>query len=212
MAAQQVLTEEQNEHSNSIAARYCASLTTYATSEHGGYGITGTVGFAAQLGNSWNTDLLSFYSPASGELNAAFHPNTMIGWASGSYYHLVNPDTGMTRDAAGVIDFGNGGFKDKSATLQAGVINLQAAQSTETGATSGNMICSQPFQGATYKKIVINLAALLGAASYTFPTPFTVAPDYFIGGAAAGATVIVSTTTVTVTGATSTGVITLEGF
>lgn len=54
--------------------------------------------------------------------------------------------------------------------------------------------------------------ALAGTAAYTFPTAFSVTPDYFIGVTATGATVsAISMTAATVTGSASTGTIVLEG-
>ena len=93
------------------------------------------------------------------------------------------------------------------------VLDLTAAQTTVAGSSSGSAVFSQPFQGTSYKKVVINLAALNGTAAYSYPTAFSVTPDYFIGGAASGATVTaISITAVTVTGITSTGVVILEGY
>jgi hypothetical protein len=85
--------------------------------------------------------------------------------------------------------------------------------STVACSTSGNAFFQEPIQGLNDKKVLIRLAACLGTASYTYPTAFTNTPDYFIGGAASGASVSsVSTTAVTVTGATNTGNITLESY
>jgi hypothetical protein len=61
--------------------------------------------------------------------------------------------------------------------------------------------------------VIISLNSLVGTAAYTFPTPFTVSPDFFIGANAGGSSVIaISTTGVTVSGTGGTGLITLEGF
>lgn len=161
-------------------------------------------------GGGYNADV---WQAVSGGWTHNITGGGMLGFTSGSGGLLSLPaDVGISRAAANTLNIGNGALSDSSATVQLGVVNLQAAQSTIGGATSGNMVCSQPFQGASYKKVVINLAALLGNASYTFPVAFAIKPDYFIGGAAASASVSVSTTAITVTGATSTGVIILEGY
>lgn len=86
-------------------------------------------------------------------------------------------------------------------------------QTVVNGATSGTITCSQPFQGSSYKKVIIYAAALNGAAVYTFPTAFTFVPVLMTatGGAFVGSTTI-SSTQITVTGSTQTGFIILEGY
>jgi len=88
-----------------------------------------------------------------------------------------------------------------------------SSQTTVSGSTSGSAVFSEPFQGSFYKKVIALLETLDGTASYTFPTPFTETPDYFIGASASGATLTaLSTTAVTISGAPSSGVIVLEGY
>ena len=97
-----------------------------------------------------------------------------------------------------------------------GPLDTASPQTTVNCSTSGTVVYSQPLQGISDKKVVAVLAACRGtAATYTFPTAFTVAPDYFIGKAATGAVVsAISTTavTITITGAAISGTITLEGY
>lgn len=89
-------------------------------------------------------------------------------------------------------------------------IAISSTKSTISGSTSGTIIATQPHTGASYKRVAIYVNALVGTASYTFPTAFLFTPDVQ-GGQGATAT-SVSTTAVTITGSTTTGWVFLEGF
>ena len=82
-----------------------------------------------------------------------------------------------------------------------------------TGSTSGTASFSQPFQGTTYKKVIIYCASLLGTAAYVFPATFTQTPQILTtNGLAASVVTTLTVSGCTLTGATSTGFIILEGY
>lgn len=94
-----------------------------------------------------------------------------------------------------------------------GSLLLDTVQTTVSGSTSGNAKFSQPLSGSSLKIIEIYCAALLGTASYTFPIAFTNTPVVITtSGPAASVVTSLSTTAVTITGATTTGPIMIIGY
>jgi hypothetical protein len=92
-------------------------------------------------------------------------------------------------------------------------VNTNATQTTVSCSTSGNAVFSQPLQGASDKKVLIHFGVCLGTASYTFPVPFTNTPSiYASNNVAATIATSLTTTAVTVTGATTSGSLILEDY
>lgn len=88
-----------------------------------------------------------------------------------------------------------------------------AVQTPVSGSTSGDATFTMPEQGTSHKKVIIYLNALLGTASYTFDAPFFFTPAIITtDGVAAAVVTSLSTSAVTVTGATTTGFLILEGY
>lgn len=61
-----------------------------------------------------------------------------------------------------------------------GSVNIDIPQTTITGTTSGSLICSMPYQGTSYKKVIIYCNGYENdtttVQTYSFPTPFLVQP------------------------------------
>ncbi len=83
----------------------------------------------------------------------------------------------------------------------------------EDGSVSGTIDSQMPFRDTAIKRVIIYADALLGTATYTFPTAFSHTPAIVTtNGPASSVVTSLSTTAVTITGATTTGWIILEGF
>jgi hypothetical protein len=95
--------------------------------------------------------------------------------------------------------------------VSAGPINSTSTLTTVNGSTAGTATFTEPFQGASYKKVVVQLGSTLsGTASFTFPTSFTSTPLVVNADPAVTA---LSATAVTVTGTlTLPRTVVLEGF
>jgi len=88
-----------------------------------------------------------------------------------------------------------------------------SAQTVVNGSTSGTATYSEPFQDSGYKKVIVYCSSLSGTATYTFPVAFTNTPVVITtSGPASSVVTSLSTTAITITGATTTGNVIIEGF
>lgn len=98
-------------------------------------------------------------------------------------------------------------------SLTASITNISTAGTSVGGSTSGTALFKMPQQGTAWKVVIVYLNALLGTASYTFPTAFTNTPVVISSSGLATAKVTsLSTSAMTITGTTDTGYIMVAGF
>jgi hypothetical protein len=184
-----------------IAALYNSSnYTTFTTGSTGNLTVTPTGG---SITNATTTGGFVIQKNTNGSFGTVVNsnPNWVLGWLTNG----TTQNSGLAIDTVG----------DATATGFVASANerINATISVVNASTSGTVSFNQPFQGLSYKKVVIYCASALGTASYTFPVAFSNTPAILqTNGLATTVVTSLSTTACTVTGASSTGYIIIEGY
>lgn len=133
----------------------------------------------------------------------------------GNYTNSTALGQGSTIYASNQMVFGDTNITDNQFTgtiTTTDSLNLANPQTTLTG-SAGTAVCSEPFRGSSYKKVIIYLNGYTdtGTQTYTFPTAFSHTPYvYGLTAGVSGATA--TTTTVKFTVTIQTGFVFLEGY
>ena len=98
-----------------------------------------------------------------------------------------------------------------------GSVNIDISQTTITGPTTGSLICSMPYQGSSYKKVIIYCNGYENdtttAQTYSFPTSFIQNPYVNINQSGIPGTVTTQSITFgTGSSTVYTGFLVLEGY
>jgi len=196
-------------------------------------GLPGWANAGAGVTSTSNSDGTLTISPTSGAVVASLNLANANTWTGVQTVHVNGPQIyfgdGTHTDSyvqtySGGLLINPGGTGN--ATFQGGLtintalnvggggvaLGAQSATTSVNGSTSGTVKFYQIFGGACYKSVIIYCNSLVGTASFTFGNAFANTPAIVTtNGLAASVVTSLSTGSVTITGATTTGYIELIG-
>jgi hypothetical protein len=189
-----------------VAVDYLGNVTTPSTQ------VSATVS-----GSGTNSIALS-WSAVVGAISYRIYRGITTNGQNGYWTSVTNSytdvaATGLTAGAVNAFNSSVVACLNQDGSIYGNNVKINAINTLVSGSTSGTANFGQPSQGSSYKKVLAYCSALLGTASYTFPVPFINTPAVITtNGPASSVVTSLSTTAVTITGATTTGFVVLEGY
>lgn len=125
----------------------------------------------------WTADKVNYYTKT--ESNNRYVPyngatddvNLTIGQAGDGSSLTVNGD----------VSVNEGSLYVSNNITTSEIVNISNGETTVAGSSDGNAYFTMPFQGDSYKKVIVYMEALEGTATYTFPTSFRDTPLFTFG-------------------------------
>jgi hypothetical protein len=179
-----------------VSCGYAAPLTKTITTGNVTLSSRNSIRIQVFPEGAWGVKI---YRTGGGSSQGLIYTLTARDAVSGSGFMVY--DTGLPADSS----------TPPTNTASTGCMANNVTQNTVSCSTSGSVVFSQPEQGGSYKKVIAYENACNGTATWAFPTAFSHTPQVLSQSLAATAT-SVSTTSITITGATSTGFLDLDGY